>query len=184
MVVKKYRGLSHMIYTHTGDEGMTSLLDGSRVRKNSIRVESYGTIDELNSLLGFAKHFISDKDIVEKIHMVQVELFAVASELADPKGKMYPAKIGDTEIIRFESWIDEYVKRINPAPKFIVPGSSQASGVLHVTRTVCRRAERIMITLDEREAINPFLIKYINRLSDVVYIFARFLEEQQELVNI
>jgi cob(I)alamin adenosyltransferase len=81
-----------MIYTHTGDEGMTSLLDGSRVRKNSIRVESYGTIDELNSLLGFAKHFISDKDIVEKIHMVQVELFAVASELADPKGKMYPCK--------------------------------------------------------------------------------------------
>jgi cob(I)alamin adenosyltransferase len=76
------------------------------------------------------------------------------------------------------------VKRINPAPKFIVPGSSQASGILHVTRTVCRRAERIMITLDEREAINPFLIKYINRLSDVVYIFARFLEEQQELVNI
>lgn len=177
-------GLSRMIYTRTGDEGMTSLLDGSRVRKNSVRVESYGTIDELNSLLGFAKHFIPDKDIVEKIHTVQVELFAVASELADPQGKTYPTELGDAEILRFEGWIDEYVKRINPAPKFIVPGSSQASGILHVTRTVCRRAERIMITLDEKEAINPFLIKYINRLSDVVYIFARFLEEQQELVNV
>lgn len=73
-----------MIYTRTGDEGMTSLLDGSRIGKNSIRVESYGTIDELNSLLGFAKHFIENKDMVEKIHAVQVELFAVAAELADP----------------------------------------------------------------------------------------------------
>jgi len=172
-----------MIYTRTGDEGMTSLLDGSRVRKNSIRVESYGTIDELNSLLGFAKHFITDQDIVEKIHIVQVELFAVASELADPKGEKYPTKLGEALIIRFEAWIDEYVKKINPAPKFIVPGSSQASGILHVTRTVCRRVERIIITLDETEAVNPFLIKYINRLSDVLYIFARFLEEQQELVN-
>jgi cob(I)alamin adenosyltransferase len=168
-----------MIYTHTGDEGMTSLIDGSRVRKNSIRIESYGTIDELNSLLGFAKHFVADQDIIEKIHMVQIELFAIASELADPKGKMCPKKLEDAEIIRFESWIDEYVKRINPAPQFIVPGSSQASGILHVTRTVCRRAERMMITLEETEAVNPFLIQYINRLSDVIDTFARFLEQQE-----
>lgn len=172
-----------MIYTRTGDEGMTSLLDGSRIKKNSIRVESYGTIDELNSLLGFAKHFIGDQAIVDKIHTVQVELFAVASELADPQGEMYPSRLDETKISRFEVWIDEYVKQIDPAPKFIVPGSSQASGILHVTRTVCRRAERIMINLDDKESINPFLIKYINRLSDVLYIFARFLEEQQELVN-
>lgn len=172
-----------MIYTRTGDEGMTSLLDGSRIRKNNIRVESYGTIDELNSLLGFAKHYVVDQDIVEKIHTVQVELFAVASELADPKGTMYKSKLSSDEIARFETWIDEYVKKINPAPKFIVPGSSQASGALHVTRTVCRRAERLMTALDEVEPINPVLLKYVNRLADVLYIFARYLEEMQELVN-
>lgn len=172
-----------MIYTRTGDAGMTSLLDGSRIRKNSIRVESYGTIDELNSLLGFAKNLIEDKEIVEKIHMVQKELFAVAAELADPKGTKFKAKLGEAEIHRFEGWIDEVVKRIDPEPKFIVPGTSKASGILHVTRTVCRRAERIMLTLDEQEPVNPLLIKYINRLSDVLYMFARFLEEQQELVS-
>ncbi len=172
-----------MIYTRTGDEGMTSLLDGSRIGKNSIRVESYGTIDELNSLLGFAKHFIENKDMVEKIHAVQVELFAVAAELADPAGKVYQGKIGKDEIARFEAWIDDYVKQIHPAPKFIVPGSSQASGILHVCRTVCRRAERIMISLNEQEPVNPLLIQYVNRLSDVLYMFARFSEEQQELVT-
>jgi cob(I)alamin adenosyltransferase len=182
VILKKIGGL-HMIYTRTGDKGMTSLLDGSRVRKNSIRVDSYGTIDELNSLLGFGKHFIMNPAIVEKIHIVQLELFAVAAELADPKGEMYPAKIGEAEILRFETWIDEYVKLMNPAPKFIVPGSSQASGILHVARTVCRRAERLMTSLEEIEPVSPSLMKYVNRLSDVLYTFARFLEEQQELVN-
>ncbi|MDF2633208.1 MAG: ATP/cobalamin adenosyltransferase [Pelosinus sp.] len=173
-----------MIYTRTGDQGTTSLLDGSRIRKNSIRVDSYGTIDELNSLLGFGKHFVTNEDIIGKIHIVQRELFAVASELADPKGEIYPARIGDAEISRFEVWIDEYVKLMNPVPKFIVPGSSQASGILHVARTVCRRAERLMTALDERESVSPLLMKYVNRLSDVLYTFARFLEEEQELVNL
>lgn len=172
-----------MIYTRTGDRGTTSLLDGSRVRKNSMRVDSYGTIDELNSLLGFGKHFVTNQDIVEKIHIVQRELFAVASELADPKGETFTPRIGENEILRFESWIDEYVKIMNPAPKFIVPGSSQASGILHVARTVCRRAERLMTALDETEPVSPYLMKYVNRLSDVLYTFARFLEEQQELIN-
>lgn len=172
-----------MIYTRTGDKGTTSLLDGTRVRKNSIRVESYGTIDELNSLLGFGKHFVTEQDIVTKLHTIQRELFAVASELADPQGKTYASRLGDAEIQRFEAWIDEYIKKMDPAPKFIVPGSSQASGILHVARTVCRRAERVMLTLDETEPVNPVIVKYINRLSDVLYTFARYLEETQELVN-
>lgn len=172
-----------MIYTRTGDKGTTSLLDGTRVRKNSLRVESYGTIDELNSVLGFAKNFVSDPTIVERIGIIQRELFGVAAELADPGGKNYPAKLGDTEIKRFEGWIDEYVKKLNPAPKFIVPGSSKESGALHIARTVCRRAERAIMALDETEPVNPLLAKYVNRLSDVLYIFARFSEETQELVN-
>ena len=172
-----------MIYTRTGDKGVTSLLDGTRVRKNSIRVESYGTIDELNSVLGFTKHFINDAVISERIHTVQKELFKVAAELADPTGQAYPSNLGEAEIQRFESWIDEYVKKLNPAPKFIVPGSSQASGALHVARTVCRRAERVMLALDETESVNPHILKYVNRLADLLYSFARYLEDRQELVN-
>lgn len=112
-----------MIYTRTGDQGTTGLLDGTRVRKNSIRVESYGTIDELNSLLGFGKHFIPDKDMVERIQLIQKELFAVAAELADPQGKVYTSPLSEAEILRFESWIDEYVKRMNPVPKSSFPAA-------------------------------------------------------------
>lgn len=173
-----------MIYTRTGDKGTTGLLDGTRVRKNNIRVESYGTIDELNSFLGFAKHFVKDRVIVARIHTVQKELFKVAAELADPSGKVYPSQFGNEEIQRLETWIDEYVQYMKPIPKFIVPGSSQDSGALHVARTVCRRAERAMIELDEIEPINEVILKYVNRLSDVLYAFARYLEDEQELVNV
>ncbi len=172
-----------MIYTRTGDQGTTSLLDGSRVRKNNIRVESYGTIDELNSFLGFAKHFVKDAVIVERIHTVQTELFTIAAELADPTGKAYPSNLGDTQIQRFEGWIDEYVQKMNPVSKFIVSGSSQASGALHFARTVFRRAERAMLELDEAEPINPSILKYVNRLSDLLYSFARYLEDEQELIH-
>lgn len=171
-----------IIYTRGGDKGKTSLLDGTRVPKNSLRVETYGTIDELNSVLGFAKNFVSDPDIYEKIHTVQRELFAVAAELADPNGVQFTSKLTEELIARFEAWIDSYVAKLNPAQKFIVPGSSKDSGILHVARTVCRRAERLIIALDEQEPVNPLLIKYVNRLSDVLYTFARYLEEQQELV--
>ncbi|WP_378953100.1 cob(I)yrinic acid a,c-diamide adenosyltransferase [Pelosinus sp. sgz500959] len=173
-----------MIYTRTGDKGTTSLLDGTRIRKNNIRVESYGTIDELNSFLGFAKHFIKDAVIFERIHTIQKELFKVAAELADPSGKVYSPQLGNEEIQRLENWIDEYVEKMNPAPKFIVPGSSQDSGALHVARTICRRAERAMIELDETEPINSLVLKYVNRLSDVLYTFARYLEDEQELINV
>jgi len=172
-----------VIYTRGGDQGKTSLLDGTRVRKNSLRVESYGTIDELNSVLGFTKNFIENPDIREKIHTVQRELFAVAAELADPTGKKYPAQIGDEHISRFEHWIDDYLAKLQPTDRFIVPGTNKAAGILHVARTVCRRAERRILALDEMEPVNPYLIKYINRLSDVLYIFARYIEDQQELVN-
>lgn len=172
-----------MIYTRTGDKGTTSLLDGTRVRKNNIRVESYGTIDELNSFLGFAKHFVKDTVIVERIHTIQRELFNVAAELADPSGKAYRSQLGKEEIQRLENWIDEYVQQMKPVAKFIVPGSSQDSGALHVARTICRRAERAMIELDAMEPINEVILKYINRLSDLLYAFARYLEDEQELVN-
>ncbi len=172
-----------MIYTRGGDKGKTSLLDGTRVPKNSARVDSYGTIDELNSTLGLAKNFLEHPKMREKIHIVQRELFAVAAELADPSGREFSSKLTEEHITRFEGWIDEYVAKLSPATKFIVPGSNKESGILHMARTVCRRAERLIISLDEHEPVNPLLIKYINRLSDVLYILARTVEERQELVT-
>lgn len=172
-----------MIYTRGGDQGQTSLLDGTRIPKHSARVDSYGTIDELNSTLGFAKNFVEDVRMREQLHIIQRELFAVAAELADPSGREFSSKLTEEHITRFESWIDAYVARLNPVAKFIVPGSSKASGALHMARTVCRRAERLIIALAEQEPVNPLLLKYVNRLSDVLYTLARTVEEEQELMT-
>ena len=171
-----------VIYTRGGDQGMTSLLDGTRVKKYDTRVESYGTIDELNSVIGFAQHYLEEEPMRDNLRKVQRDLFGVAAELADPSGE-YKAGFNDETITKLENWIDETLKRYDPAPKFIVPGTNQASGAMHVARTVCRLAERLMVKLNDNEPINPLLIKYVNRLSDLLYTYARFTEECQELVH-
>ena len=173
-----------VVYTRTGDKGMTGLLDGTRVKKNSLRVEAYGTVDELNSLLGFAKHYVDSCPMFDKIEIIQKELFWVAAELADPSGTVFESRLTDEMISRFEGWIDEIVQSLNPEPHFIVPGSSKASGMLHVARTVTRRTERIIITLAEKEDVNALVIRYVNRLSDVLYIFARQQEERQDIIKV
>jgi cob(I)alamin adenosyltransferase len=172
-----------MIYTRMGDEGATSLLNGARVPKNCLRVECYGTVDELNSLLGFAKNFLDDTVMRNRLHTVQQELFAVAAELADPGGEDFQPVIAQKHIAKLEEWIDEYVEKVNPAPHFIVPGSNKASGVLHMGRTVCRRGERLLVSLSQQEAVSPYIMKYINRLSDALYMFARCIEAEEELVS-
>ena len=171
-----------VIYTRGGDQGMTSLLDGTRVKKYDIRVESYGTIDELNSQIGFAHHYLEQEEMKLQMREVQRDLFGVAAELADPSGE-YKAGFTDETIKKLENWIDGALKLYDPAPKFIVPGTNMASGAMHVTRTVCRRAERLMVHVNDETPINPLLIKYVHRLSDLLYTFARYTEECQELVN-
>ncbi len=171
------------IYTRGGDQGMTSLLDGTRVKKYAIRVESYGTVDELNSTIGFAHNFIDDNILQERLRLVQKDLFALSAELADPSGK-YVANFNDETIKKLENWIDDTTKLYDQTPKFIVPGTNKASGIMHIARTVCRRTERIMVHLNDQEPINPILIKYINRLSDLLYTYARYSEECQDIVKI
>lgn len=166
------------IYTKTGDKGETSLWDGKRVHKDSVRVESYGTVDELNSWLGLAKNFIDDADIREKIFKVQKKLFFVAGELATEETEKFDYRIGEEEVRALESWIDEYLKKIEKVDAFIVTGTSQGAAFLHVARTVCRRAERRILTLSREVSINPHLIKFVNRLSDTIYTFARYLEKE------
>ena len=171
------------IYTKTGDKGQTSLYDGTRVDKDSLRVDCYGTVDELNSTLGLARNFIEDEEIVKKIYEIQRELFNVAGELATSDGEKFPQRVTEDKITDLEVFIDTLLGRMPKVDQFIIPGSNKGSAALHVARTVCRRAERRIITLSRHEAISSLLMKYVNRLSDTIYAIARYLETELILVN-
>lgn len=173
------------IYTKTGDSGQTSLYDQTRINKEDIRVESYGTIDELNSSLGLAKTFINDKEIYRLIERVQRELFNVAGELAMLDGSAFPDRIAEEHVTFLEQTIDAYLDQIGREQvfRFILPGSNSASGALHVSRTVCRRAERRILALAREHTISPVLLKYVNRLADFIYTLARFMEENPQFVE-
>lgn len=166
------------IYTKTGDKGQTSLYDGTRVDKDSIRVESYGTIDELSSSIGFASKFVEDEKIKNTLLKIQMKLFFAAGELATLKTEKYKYKIKEDDIEDLEKIIDECMPKIKGADAFIVPGSSKAAAALHVSRTICRRAERRILSLKRSEEVSDVLLKFINRLSDLLYTYARYLESE------
>lgn len=171
------------IYTKTGDMGQTGLYDGTRVDKDSIRVESYGTIDELDSSLGFARNFIDDPEIVEIIFTIQRNLFDVSAELATIDKSRLSKTMSEDDVRSLEAIIDCYIEKTPKSNKFIIPGSNKACAALHVSRTICRRAERRILTLSKNEEVSPLLIKYINRLSDTIYSIARYLETDLKYVN-
>lgn len=170
------------IYTKTGDRGETSLYDGKRVKKDEIRVESYGTVDELNSSIGLAKNFVNDQEVVAILKKIQRELFDVAGELATTDRDKFPEKIGKSHVEALESIIDAYLDKIDKMDAFIIPGSNHASASLHVARTVCRRAERRILKLSREEDVSEWLLKYVNRLSDTLYAMARYLETELQYV--
>jgi cob(I)alamin adenosyltransferase len=164
------------LYTKTGDGGDTSFLGGTRVRKSDPRVEAYGAVDELNAFIGFACTLGRDAEIVERLSAIQRDLFALGARLADPgdrvASKADKAQIATAEVERLEGWIDHYDAEVPPLRRFILPGGSQLGAALHLSRTVCRRAERRMVAL-EAPAVDPVLIAYINRLSDLLFVMAR-----------
>ena len=165
------------IYTKTGDKGQTSLYDGSRIDKDSIRVDSYGTIDELNSYIGLCMHYVSE-DIKKALFDIQRDLFYIGAELATKNTDKLNKVVIEEDIINLEYIIDKYMEKSKGLDSFIIPGTSLASAHLHIARTICRRADRIIISLNKVENINPLLIKYINRLSDTLYAIARYSEEK------
>jgi cob(I)alamin adenosyltransferase len=171
------------IYTKTGDKGQTSLYDGTRIDKDSLRVESYGTVDELNSAIGFAMKFVEDDSIKNSLKKIQMRLFFVAGELATIEEGKYKYKVKEEDILALEKIIDDYLPKISGADKFIVPGSSSAAAALHVSRTICRRAERRIITLKRNEEVSDILLKFINRLSDVLYTYARYSESNLTIMD-
>lgn len=168
------------IYTKTGDKGQTSLYDGIRIDKDDIRVESYGTIDELNSYIGLCINYLQNKVEISELRKIQHQLFDIGGELATKDSNKYKNKISQQDIEYLEKLIDFYIEKIenNGGFKFIVPGTSLAASNLHIARTICRRAERRIITLSREEDINNLLIKYINRLSDFLYALARINEKE------
>lgn len=174
------------IYTKKGDAGETGLLGGSRVPKNSLRVECYGTVDEANSILGLAYSQTENADIKSYIRDIQKKLFIVGAELAsDEKGlEFLKNKISDADIAYLENIIDDCYKDIGPQTEFIIPGANGASASLHMARTVIRRAEREITTLKALEPIRQELLKYVNRLSDAIYALARLEEVYREIEQI
>lgn len=171
------------IYTKTGDEGKTSLFDGKRLFKDDIRVEAYGTIDELGAFLGLAKNYVEDKEMYQYIFNIQNKLFTLASILATENQNKIKHHIIEEDIDGLEKIIDLYMERIENPTAFIVNGSGKKSAHLHVARTICRRGERRIITLSAQTDIDPLVIKYVNRLSDLLYAMARYSEEKEVKVD-
>lgn len=162
------------IYTKTGDEGKTSLYGGKRVNKDNIRIEAYGTIDELNSNLGLLISSLPNDDPKELLFEIQKRLFAIGSILAsDPSKDLPTPDIMESDIELMENSIDNMEETLEPLKTFILPGGSQCNSIAHVCRTVARRAERRVITLSGIARLDPIVIKYLNRLSDYFFVLSR-----------
>jgi ATP:cob(I)alamin adenosyltransferase len=170
------------IYTKTGDEGMTGLGGGQRVAKDSLRVATYGTVDELNSQIGVALAAGLCERLVAELGRVQNELFDLGSDLATPATSQarHPVPTVETRHIeKLERLIDEFNEVVGPLANFLLPGGSPGAAQLHVARTVCRRAERETMTLAREEEIGANVLPYLNRLSDALFVMARYENHQR-----
>jgi cob(I)alamin adenosyltransferase len=164
------------IYTKTGDQGDTGLFGGPRVSKDAVRIEAYGTVDELNSVLGVARAAGLEPSINELVSRIQNELFDLGAQLATPDPGAHNVKVvGPRQIAALEAAIDLYEQGLDPLKTFILPGGTPAAAYLHLARTVCRRAERRVVTLvgQSTEGVSPEVIVYLNRLSDLLFVLAR-----------
>jgi cob(I)alamin adenosyltransferase len=163
------------IYTRTGDDGSTGLLGPGRVSKSSVRVEAYGAVDELNAVIGVARAIAGADEVAGELAAVQSRLFALGAELAtiEPRALARLERISDRDVEEIEHWIDRLDRALPPLRHFILPGGTTLAAHVHLARTVCRRAERRLVSLREREAVEPVLIRYLNRLADLLFVLAR-----------
>lgn len=171
------------LYTRTGDRGQTSLFGGRRVPKDHPRVAAYGAIDELNSALGVATSFVRQRRVAAAIRAIQNELFNIGAELASErpvrraKGRSSVFRLSEDKTRWLEGLIDEYDALVPPLQTFILPAGSPGASLLHLARTVCRRAERAAVTLSVAEPVNPAVIAYLNRLCDLLFVLARYVNK-------
>ncbi len=177
------------VYTRTGDAGKTRLAGGQEVWKDSVRVEAYGTVDELNSMLGFVRvaneqiktNAEASKYIENILKWTQNKLFDLGGILATAPGESFPnmPTVTAEDVAHVEHLIDECQNGLAPLKEFILPGGGQISALLHVARTICRRAERLCVTLSKKESIDKELVTFLNRLSDALFVFARWVAKKQ-----
>jgi cob(I)alamin adenosyltransferase len=164
------------IYTKTGDAGETSLFDNSRVSKSDPRVDAYGEVDELNACLGVARAASPDKDLDDVLEVIQRDLFALGARLADPSARIAErvtkAAVTEADIARLEAAIDRFESELPPLRQFVLPGGRSPGALLHLARTVCRRAERRVVDLGPAPE-RRLLVVYLNRLSDLLFVMAR-----------
>jgi cob(I)alamin adenosyltransferase len=177
------------VYTRTGDAGKTRLAGGQEVWKDSVRVEAYGTVDELNSMLGLIRasneqsrtNTEATTFIENNLKWTQNKLFDLGGILATAPGETFPnmPTVSSEDVDHLENLIDACQKELEPLKEFILPGGGQISALLHVSRTICRRAERLCVTVSKEEAVSRELVKFLNRLSDALFVFARWVAKKQ-----
>lgn len=176
------------IYTKTGDKGTTSLIGGSKVSKSHLRIETYGTVDELNSYIGLCRDLIPDKHSATILQEIQDRLFTIGSALAcDPKKetKLLIPDLKESDIHLLEKEIDQMEEKLEPMRSFILPTGHSTISTLHIARCVCRRAERSCVRMEEENmAVEPIIYKYLNRLSDYLFVLARFAGKQLDVEEI
>jgi len=181
------------IYTKTGDQGKTSLYGGTRVKKSNLRIDAYGTVDELNSYIGLVKDQVEDEIVIEDLLRIQNKLFALGAMLATPLDKeklkdgsdrLKIEKIEATEIAYLESRMDTMNEHLKPMTHFILPGGHTIVSFCHIARCVCRRAERIVVELSDNEEINSYVLIYLNRLSDYLFVLARKLTKDYKVTEV
>ena len=174
------------IYTKTGDDGTTALGSGERRLKSDLRVEAYGTVDETNAAIGIARLHLSKEPEVEAImNRVQNDLFDLGADFAVPEGESAPKerlRVVETQVTRLESEIDQLNASLKPLRSFVLPGGEPSAAYLHLARTICRRAERLAVDLSQQknEKVNPAAIRYLNRLSDLLFVAARYVNGRGE----
>ncbi len=168
------------IYTKTGDQGETGLFAGGRVGKDDPRVEAYGSVDELNAVIGLVRTQLRDAEIDAALHRIESELFSLGADLATPlaSGSARTVRMDEPLIERLEQEIDRFEQELEPLKNFILPGGSPAGATLHFARTVCRRAERRAVALARSEPINDAATRYLNRLSDWLFVAARLVNRR------
>lgn len=168
------------IYTKTGDDGTTGLGNGTRVAKDHPRVHAYGTVDELNSALGVALATPLPADIRDALARIQHELFDLGGELCVPGREA----IAEEQVGRLERTLDTLNAVLPPLKEFVLPGGSQGAAALHLARAICRRAERCVVSLAKTDAVNPLATKYLNRLSDLLFVAARYVNKADQVPEI
>jgi len=175
------------VYTRTGDDGTTALGSGQRVPKDSPRIEAYGTVDELNSHIGVALAAGAHEPVPSALATIQNELFHLGSDLCireEDKKRLPAPEIQERHVLALEKLMDLLSRELSPLENFILPGGSKAAAALHVARTVCRRAERRVLSLSREERIGPHTVPYLNRLSDALFVMARYENKKSRVGDV